>query len=836
MPDTFATLQEALAGRYLIERELGQGGMATVYLAQDTKHERQVAVKVLHPDLAASLGGERFLREIRVAASLQHPHILALYDSGEADGLLYYVMPFVEGESLRDRMNREHELPIPDAVQLTREVADALAYAHSRGIIHRDIKPENIMLSGGHAMVADFGIARAVTQAGEEKLTQTGMAIGTPAYMSPEQAGGEEALDGRADIYSLGCVLYEMICGTPPFVGPSAMAILARHSMEAVPRPHIVRQSIPAELEDIILKALEKIPADRYATASHFSHALGLPDTMSGPRRARGGTQPVRARGTRLPRWIWSLTLIPLALLAWLGWRAWNSRAGGSRAAGGPDPRHIAVLYFDDVSRGDSLQHLADGFTEALIHELSQVKDLQVISRNGVLPYRHTAVPPDSIARALDVGSLVQGTVAQSGNRLRVTVSLVNAATGREISSRTIERPRGDIFAVQDALAQEVSLFLRKQLGEEIEVRESRAGTRNAEAWETEQRATEAVVEGEQLFAGGDTAAAARAMRRADSLYGRAESLDSRWAAPVVARGQLAWRRARMAPNFDRTSMPQWLEIAQDDADRALQRHPQDADALELRGTVRYFRWLVNLEPDRARAAALHDSAEADLRAAVDANPDQAQAWSTLSHLLLNESQNAEAKLAAENAYRADPYLTSANLILWRLFQTSYDLGDPVESRHWCEEGQRRFPGDARFVECRLWLYSLQGATPDIGAAWRLLGQYDSLTPASQRDLAHRRGEMLVALALAAAGRADSARSVALRARADASLDPTRDLTLYEAIVRTRLGELDEAMRLLSTYLAANPQFRASLAQDESWYFRDLRADPRYRSLVGSVR
>jgi eukaryotic-like serine/threonine-protein kinase len=228
-------LASALGDRYALERQVGEGGMATVYLARDLKHERKVAIKVLRPELSVSLGADRFLREIRVAANLQHPNILGLYDSGECESLLYYVMPFVEGESLRDRLNKEQQLPIHDSLQIVREAADALQYAHERGIVHRDIKPENILLLGGHALVADFGIARAVTQAGGDKLTQTGMAVGTPAYMSPEQSLGSDHVDARSDVYSLGCVLYEILIGQPPFTGPNSMAIMARHSMEVVP-------------------------------------------------------------------------------------------------------------------------------------------------------------------------------------------------------------------------------------------------------------------------------------------------------------------------------------------------------------------------------------------------------------------------------------------------------------------------------------------------------------------------------------------------------------------------------------------------------------------------
>src|SRR5438128_1078403 len=298
MPDLLAVLREALADRYAVERELGRGGMATVFLAEDLKHHRSVAIKVLHAELTAALGTERFLREIETAARLQHPHILPLYDSGAATGFLYYVMPYVEGESLRDRLTREKQLPQEDALRIATEVAGALAYAHSHGVVHRDIKPENIMLSGGTAVVTDFGIARAVSAAGGgQHLTQTGTIIGTPAYMSPEQSTGSYEIDGRSDQYSLACVVYEMLVGEPPFTGPTAQAVIARHSLDMVSPPSIVRSTIPDAVEGAVLRALSKVPADRYATTALFAEALNTPSAATGAHR-----RATLERGVRRPR------------------------------------------------------------------------------------------------------------------------------------------------------------------------------------------------------------------------------------------------------------------------------------------------------------------------------------------------------------------------------------------------------------------------------------------------------------------------------------------------------------------------------------------------------
>src|SRR5690242_1594363 len=405
--------------------------MATVYRAKDVKHERTVAIKVLRQELSVSLGADRFLREIRVAANLQHPNILGLYDSGETAGLLFYVMPFVEGESLRDRLNREQQLPIPDALQIVREAAEALQYAHERGIVHRDIKPENILLLGGHALVADFGIARAVSSASEEKLTQTGMAVGTPHYMSPEQSLGSEHVDARSDVYSLGCVLYEVLIGQPPFTGPNSMAIMARHSMEVVPSLQVVRASISDEIEDVVMQALEKTPADRFQSMKEFTERLADAEAEAamartaqrrastaarrasketGAHKRRTGSQEVkierrtpvelaaaviREGGVKL----WSMAIGGLAVVAGLGFGAWkvghHSKSAAASDSAGADPKHIAVMYFKQRGGSDSLGYLADGLTEALIHELSQVKPLQVVSGNGVAPYKNSNVSPD---------------------------------------------------------------------------------------------------------------------------------------------------------------------------------------------------------------------------------------------------------------------------------------------------------------------------------------------------------------------------------------------------------------------------------------------------------
>jgi serine/threonine-protein kinase len=847
--DQLDRLQAALADRYEVLDQVGQGGMATVYLARDIKHERNVALKVLRPELSASLGAERFLREIRVAANLQHPNILALYDSGDADGALYYVMPFVEGESLRDRLDRETQLTIPDALKIIREVSEALSYAHSQGVIHRDIKPENIMLMGEHALVADFGIARAVEEAGEDKLTQSGMSIGTPLYMSPEQATGVERLDGRSDIYSLGCMLYELLTGEPPYQGANAVALLAKHSMEAIPSSKVLRNTIPDEVDAAIGKAMAKVPADRFQTALQLAEALGtvehrmsagLPIQITAPIPA----QPAPAlpkRKTPSPMLMVAgggLVLVVAAIAAWqLGLFGGGGSDGGFVEEIGPSPKNIAVLYFEDRSADQSLGYLADGFTEALIGELSQVQGLKVISRNGVRQFQNQRVSPDSISRALDVGTVVEGTVEQSGDQLRINVSLVNAVDGSEIGSTRLERTRAETFTLQDEVTRDVSSFLRIRLGEEILLRESRRGARNVAAWEKAQEAAR-VEQGVQAYlAAGDREAAALEFTRADSIFAEAAALDDEWASPVTARGWIAYRRAReLAQGFDKAHYAEWIEEGTVYADQAVALDPDDPDALELHGMFQYLTWLLNLAPDAQEAERLFANAENDFRRSIAVNPNQASALNTLSHLLINKGEMAEANVQARKAYEADPYLANADVTIWRLFTTSIDLDEQVQANYWCEEGLRRFPANPRFTDCQIRLLAVKGQRPDIDKAWRLVQEYVDLSPpdSTLREFRRLKSNMYVAMALSRAGLPDSARAVAERSRGDTDVDPNRDLIYLEVIVRTFLGDMDEAFRLLSLFLASNPNQRETMARDQLWWFKDLRADPRYQALVGS--
>ena len=832
-------LQAAIAGRYEIERELGRGGMATVYLARDLKHDRQVAIKVLLPEVAVALGAERFKREIGIATKFSHPHVLPLYDSGDADGSMFYVMPFIEGESLREKLDREKQLSVPEAVRIATEVADALDYAHRQGVIHRDIKPENILLEDGHALVADFGIARAAEAAGAEKLTQTGVTLGTPVYMSPEQAMADRNIDGRCDVYSLGCVLYEMLSGNPPFIGPTAQAILARHALDQVPLLTIVRTSIPDEVEDVVLKALEKVPADRFQTAGEFAAALREPPKLQpGARRSsqrtgqRTGQRPAATSKRR--RLEIAAALAVLVVAAFFGLRALR-RGPAAAVGGGLDPRRIAVLYFRDASHDSSLGFLASGLTDGLIAELGAVDGLSVVSAGGVAAYRTSALAPDSIARALQAGTLVRGSVDKEGERALVSVRLVEGASGADFQRASFEVPLKNISEIRDSLAAQVSLLIRARLGDEVKLRAEREGTSNTDAWALLERAKERDRAAITARDAGDSTGMLKAFAQADSMLAAAGSLDGAWAQPEILRGSIDYRISRFY-RADPLKASPWIDKGLTHAQKAVTINSRDADALELLGTLRYWRYLLGLEKDARKNKALLDSARADLEASTKISRTQASAWATLSHLYYQYNDVASAKLAAQSAYEEDAFLSNADVVLQRLFSASYDLEQIPDAVHWCAEGARRFPDDTRFLTCQLRLMVSKQVPADVPKAWKLASRIEALTPESDRQLAKLQSEVLVAAALARANQADSARHLLDRIDDPAELDPTKDLTLDKGVAYNLLGDKDAAIKALTTYIAANPSVANDLNSDNNWMWRNLRDDPRFQALAKSAK
>ncbi len=517
MPDLVGRLQTAVAGRYAVERELGQGGMATVFLAQDLKHKRQVAIKVLAPEIARNIGPERFVREIEIAAGLTHPHILPVFDSGESDGLLYYVMPYVSGESLRHRMQRDHRLPVDEAVRIGREVADALDYAHRRGFVHRDIKPENVLLEEGHAIVADFGVARALAVAGEQRLTGTGLAIGTPQYMSPEQSTGDSVLDGRSDLYALACVTFEMLAGRAVFEGPSPISLVQKHLTEAPEPLAAMRPDVPAGVAAAVARALAKEPGERFATAAEFGTAL-----------SEGVTTP--PAGVRLlPR------LHPRTLgIAALAGAAVVTVLLLARPGAGPrlDPNVIAVAPFDVLVPG--LEVWREGLVDVVSRDLDGAGPLRAVAPTVVVRRwrgRADATAAAELGRATGAGLAVFGqVVGTGGDSVRLSATLYDVAGARVLGEFQVP----DVSDRMDRLADSLAMRLLRELGRTRPI----GAVRLTSLTSTSLPALRAFLQGEQFYRRTDWDSAI-------AYYERAIALDSTFALALHRTAvALGWQRA----------------------------------------------------------------------------------------------------------------------------------------------------------------------------------------------------------------------------------------------------------------------------------------------------
>jgi TolB-like protein/Flp pilus assembly protein TadD/tRNA A-37 threonylcarbamoyl transferase component Bud32 len=632
-------------GSYEIVRELGRGGMAVVYLARDHKHHRAVALKVLLPELAATLGADRFLREIRIAAGLTHPHILPLHDSGEAAGLLYYVMPYVEGQSLRARLEREGPLPLDEALQIARQVLAALGYAHAHGILHRDIKPENILLDSDHAVVADFGIARAVSAAGEATLTETGLAVGTPVYMSPEQARAEPQLDGRSDLYSLGCVLYEMLAGSPPFMGATPRAVIARHALDPLPSLRTVRPGVPEAVERTVARALAKVPADRFADAQQLASALTAALTEASPVPALA--RPGGARRQRRP-----MLLAAAALLLAIGGVV-LARGGGRQASGTADgSRMLAILPFKNLG-APADQYFAEGLTEEITSRLAMIGDLGVISRASTDRYRGTDKSLKQVGQELGVGYVLEGSVRwdrrpDGTSRIRVTPQLIRVADDRHLWATRYDADLRDIFEIQASVAEQVATALGLVVAAPAPGGAAERPTTNLSAYD-------AYLRGNAAFPGdfyGNQGQILTRLQRAIENYREAVRFDSTFAVAYARLGSTAVTLYRDVADSSTAAE------AKAAIDRALRLAPGLGEAHYARGLYHLF-----VEPDTADAFR-------DLEEAVRLRPNDADFLMELANTEWNlRGPGSQAITKAERAVQLDPRNQRRAVVLAFLYQ-----------------------------------------------------------------------------------------------------------------------------------------------------------------------
>ena len=778
---TIELLTRALAARYRLSHEIGRGGMATVFRAHDLKHDRPVALKVLKPELAAALGSERFLREITLTARLDHPHILPLLDSGEAGGLLYYVMPYVEGESLRDRLTREKQLPLSDALQIAREVADALSHAHRLGIVHRDIKPENILLGDGHARVADFGIARAVSAAGDESLTGTGLTLGTPTYMSPEQASGEREVDARSDVYSLGCVLYEMLAGQPPYTGATPEAIRARKFLEAVPSLRIVRETVPVSVEQAVVRALAKVPADRFGSALQFAEAL----------ESRGATAsqpgPSGTRGWRAWRLMGLLAVaIAAAILA--------SNVGGLRTrlvsrSALPKIESLAVLPLENLSGDVQQDYFAAGMHEALILDLGKLSGLRrVTARPSVLRYQKTEKTPRQIGKELGVDAVMAGTVMLSGDRVRITAHLIRAATEETLWSEGYERELRDALVLQNDIVAAIARQVQLQLSASDRARLARARQVNPEAYQ-------AYLKGKFQLNTFTPEGFAKGM----ALFREAVAIDP---AEPMAYAALA-QGYTLKELFSPTS-PADVSRANAAALKAVELDPTSAEAHAALAYVKFYK-----EWD-------YEGAERSFRRALALNPNLAEPHMYYGWYLQALGRDAEATAAMKRGIELDPLSPLYTAWLGGLYWTIGRDGEAIVQAQKALDLAPDFP---------VGLYVLGGAYAEVGRFDEAIETYRE----ALKKYPNQSFTWSLAGVYARAGRRAEARELMADLESGAPLRDAMD-PWFIAGAYVLLGEHDEAMKWLERAYEARSLFLPGVGRDR--WFKPLHTDPRFRALL----
>jgi serine/threonine-protein kinase len=769
MADLATRLRSALGERYRVEDELGAGGMAVVFRAHDLRHDRPVALKVLRPELATAIGADRFLHEIRLTAGLQHPHILPLYDSGEADGLLFYVMPLVAGESLRQRLARERQLPLADAIRLTGEIADALAAAHARGIVHRDVKPDNILLSGDHALVADFGIARAVEVAGAARLTATGLAIGTPGYMAPEQAG-DESLDQRADVYALACVAYEMLSGDPPFTGATAQAVLARQLAGEVRAVATVRPLVPRPVDTVLARAMAAAPGDRPAGVREFAREL---------ERAAAGP------GRRWARWV-----VAAAVLVVAGALLGYAMLGRHSTAPTPRTPAVAVLPFRAIGESDESRYWSAGVTEDIRTKLGRVAGIRVIA----IPDGYAPAPgdPEALRRLSDevrATLLLDGSVRLEGTHVRVVAHLLAADGRTQVWGDSYDTLATDVFSIQAEIAERVTRALDVVLSAADSTALRPLARENPQAYAHYLRGR---------FFWGERSPEGN--RRAVDAFEAALAVD-----PAYPRAYAGLADAHViAGTYAWGDRDEEYGLAERYARRALQLDPRLAEAHATLGTVALdYLWDW-------------DTALRELHSAIalDSSYATAHAWLALAYAYQGRADSAWAEVS--EALRLDPFspVIAANAVA-----VGTAAGRVPEAVAIGEASRSRSPDNFPLLSYLALAYAEQrnaAAAVTIGEAL------------ARAVPGHPVPWYVLARAYVVAGDRAAARRALTTLY---GLPPHPEKPYVIASVCAMLGDAGEAFRWLDQAFAARSYYLAWLNVDPGW--AGLRADPRYRAAIG---
>jgi serine/threonine-protein kinase len=794
MSHVLESLTRALADRYRVERELGQGGMATVYLAHDLKHDRKVAVKILEPELGAVLGPERFLSEIRVTANLQHPNLLPLFDSGavparhpdsarraqpgdgEGSSFLYYVMPYVEGETLRARIEREKQLPVDDVVRLTTLIAGALDFAHERGVIHRDLKPENILLQAGQPVIADFGIALAVAQAGGSRITETGLSLGTPHYMSPEQATGDRQIDARSDQYALGAVAYEMLTGEPPHTGATSQAIIARLMTETPRSIRATRTTVSVAMDQAIARALAKSPADRFPSCGAFAKALLAEAPPSAP------TAGVVTRG-RL-----AAAVAGLATVALVGWMTLGRR-DASTAAATSRIKSIAVLPLVNVGGDSTQEYFADGMADEMATALGKLPGLKVAARTSSYAFKgRRDLDVKEVGQKLGVDVVLQGSVRRMADRMRVSVQLTDAKQGVELWSQTYDRDTRDAFAVQDSITQATMRQLAPSLGAGSLAATRSGRTADPEAHDLYLRAQTIASQGTET-----------ALRRAIDLFRQALAKDPDYAQADAA---IAFQYMSLADSY----MPS--NIAYDSSRTAARRAlARDSLVSDARALVAFSSMALDWT---------FETGDRDLRQAATREPNSAQTQILYAVYLCTIGRTAEGLTAARAAIAVDPLNPVAS---WAREECLY------KGRHYDQLIAEHAQTVASWPDPRFFYWD-----SFLGAAYREKGQFAQALAEYERAQ-QAAGDVPLygyAVTLARAGQTAKARAMVQRLQAygrDHYINPITLVAAYAA-----LGDVDRAFAWLDRTVKDRTGWMWGIA---TWpEFDSLQQDPRLGQLI----